>query len=74
MTTSVPEGFRADLLRWQHLVHPVWLEALIAGRTVAAAPAAGWRWGSVRADGGVGGAARKVEVEGPGVPKATRNK
>lgn len=51
MTTSVPEDFRADLLRWQHLVSPVWLEALIAGRAVAAAPGAGWQLLEVACDG-----------------------
>lgn len=50
-TTPVPEGFRADLVRWQHLVTPVWLEALIAGGTVAAAPAAGWQLLEVACDG-----------------------
>ena len=51
MTRSAPEGFRADLLCWQHLVSPVWLEALITGRTVAAAPADGWQLLEVACDG-----------------------
>lgn len=31
------------LARWQHLVTPVWLDALSSGRPVDAAPAAAWR-------------------------------
>jgi thiosulfate/3-mercaptopyruvate sulfurtransferase len=37
------QGFRRDLARWRQLLHPAWLEQLLGGRTVLAAPPAGWR-------------------------------
>jgi thiosulfate/3-mercaptopyruvate sulfurtransferase len=59
----------ARLPRWQHLVTPAWLRALIAGRPVVAAPAASWRlfevgWRGMAAflEGHVPGAAY-IEVE-----------
>lgn len=41
--TIPPCDLRRDLPRWQHLVTPAWIAALIAGRPVAAAPAGAWR-------------------------------
>ena len=38
----VPPGFRADLPRWQHLVSPPWLAALLQQQAVPAAPQADW--------------------------------
>jgi len=38
-----PFPFRLDLHRWQQLVSPTWVSALIAGRSVVAAPAKRWR-------------------------------
>jgi 3-mercaptopyruvate sulfurtransferase SseA len=37
-----PAPLRRDLARWQQLINPGWLAALIAGRPVAAAPAGPW--------------------------------
>lgn len=39
----VADGFRHDLVRWQQLVTPAWLAALLAQKDVAAAPAGNWR-------------------------------
>jgi thiosulfate/3-mercaptopyruvate sulfurtransferase len=44
-------GFRGDLERWRHLLHPDWLQALLAGRDVVAAPAADWQLFEVGCDG-----------------------
>ncbi len=41
-TPIAPPAWRPDLARWQHLVPPAWLAALLAGAPVAAAPAARW--------------------------------
>ncbi len=38
-----PALFRHDLPRWQHLVHPRWLQALLLGQHVEAVPAGDWR-------------------------------
>lgn len=40
---AAPPGFRNDLVRWQQLVSAPWLAALLASRTVAAAPTGAWR-------------------------------
>jgi len=37
------QGFRRDLARWRQLLHPAWLDQLLRGRKVLAAPAAAWR-------------------------------
>jgi 3-mercaptopyruvate sulfurtransferase SseA len=42
-TSTIPAGFRRDLVRWRQLVAPAWLEGLLTGRAVAAAPAGRWR-------------------------------
>lgn len=42
-TLPVPAAFRSDLVRWQQLVTPEWLAALLAQDEVAAAPAGDWR-------------------------------
>ncbi|HEY1149194.1 MAG TPA: rhodanese-like domain-containing protein [Pseudoduganella sp.] len=36
------QGFRRDLARWRHLLHPAWLDRLLRGRPVLAAPSATW--------------------------------
>jgi molybdopterin synthase sulfurtransferase len=38
-----PSEFRRDLVRWQQLVTPTWLAALMARAPVVAAPAGDWR-------------------------------
>lgn len=42
-TPSVLPLFHADLPRWQQLITPAWLARLMAGASVSAAPADGWR-------------------------------
>jgi 3-mercaptopyruvate sulfurtransferase SseA len=42
-TSSIPAGFRRDLVRWRQLVAPAWLNALLRGGPVAAAPQGRWR-------------------------------
>ncbi|MGO4376863.1 sulfurtransferase [Pseudoduganella sp. RAF19] len=37
------QGFRPDLARWRHLLHPAWLAQLLEGRPVLAAPRGTWR-------------------------------
>lgn len=39
---TAPPLFRADLPRWQQLIQPVWLQGLLTGQTVLAAPAGHW--------------------------------
>ena len=38
-----PSAFRRDLVRWQQLVTPAWLAALMAQEPVVAAPSGDWR-------------------------------
>ena len=47
----VPPGFRSDLPRWRQLVSAPWLEALLAGQPVAAAPSANWQLFEVACEG-----------------------
>jgi thiosulfate/3-mercaptopyruvate sulfurtransferase len=42
-TANAPFGFRRDLMRWQQLVSPAWVAALLAGRPLIAAPSRHWR-------------------------------
>jgi thiosulfate/3-mercaptopyruvate sulfurtransferase len=44
-------GFRQDLPRWQHLVSAHWLERVLAGEPVVAAPSADWQLFEVACDG-----------------------
>ena len=36
------QGFRRDLARWRQLLHPAWLDQLLRGRPVLAAPSSAW--------------------------------
>jgi thiosulfate/3-mercaptopyruvate sulfurtransferase len=47
----VPDGFRADLVRWRQLVSVEWLAAWLAQAPVAAVPAADWHLLEVACDG-----------------------
>ena len=62
MTSSLPFGLRRDLPRWQHLVTPAWLAAVLSGRAVAAAPSTHW----VLLEVGCGGEAAYREAHIPG--------
>jgi len=37
------QGFRPDLARWRQLLHAAWLQQLLDGQQVLAAPQAGWK-------------------------------
>ena len=49
--STAPFGFRRDLHRWQQLVTPAWLAALLAGTPLVAAPSRHWRLFEIGFDG-----------------------